>query len=343
MGDVNREIVQVPHTLPRLFSRPDRLDKSPLYVVTPIINSNRSRTRWQHYQNFEKHVAEAGAILYTIEVAFGDRDFVVTTPDDPHDIQMRTNHELWLKERAINLAVSRLPEDWQYMAWVDADCLFIRPDWADETKHLLQHYPLIQMWSQLHDLNKHHELIGQLRSFMDVNMNGPHSALIQDTYGSMPPQPPGPVHGSPGLAWASRREAWRQMGGLIDFCILGAGDWYFAHALMGTLEKAIGRRNDLTGPFVRKLREYQDRVNRAKWEERPLVGNVGLMRGLVVHYYHGTRKNRKYGSRGNILMKYNFDPDLDLKPDWNSLHQLTDKAPGLRREIQQYFASLEDE
>jgi hypothetical protein len=198
------------------------------------------------------------------------------------------------------------------------------------------------MWSQLHDLNSNHELIGQLRSFMDVKINGPKSVLFQDTYGSMPPSPPGPIHGSPGLAWASRREAWEQMGGLIDFCILGAGDWYFAHALAGTLEEAIKRRNDLTGPFVRKLREYQERVMDARWRERGLVGNVGLMRGLVAHYYHGTRKNRRYGSRGKILMDHNFDPDRDLKPDWNGLYQLTNKAPGLRRDIQNYFGGLSD-
>ncbi len=94
--------------------------------------------------------------------------------------------------------------------------------------------------------------------------------------------------------------------------------------------------------FVRKLRDYQKRIAAAKWEERPLCGNVGLMRGLVVHFAHGTRKNRRYGSRGKILLKHGFDPDNDLKPDWQGLYQLTDRAPGLRRDIQKYFEDLDD-
>lgn len=229
------------------------------------------------------------------------------------------------------------------IAWIDADCQFVRPDWADETKHLLEHYPLIQMWSQLADLDKNFEIIGNLRSFMDVNINGPKSTVIQDSYASMPPTPlPGPVHGSPGLAWAARREAWQQMGGLLDICILGAGDWYFAHAIMGTLDKAIRQRRDLTGPFVRKMQEYQQRILDSKWEERSLCGNVGLMRGLVCHYTHGTRKNRQYGSRGNILLKHGFDPDNDLKPDIQGLWQLTNRAPQMRRDIQKYFGDLSE-
>jgi len=97
-------------------------------------------------------VAEAGAVLYVVEVAFGDRDFVLTQADNPHHIQLRTWHELWLKERAINLGVAHLTRqvpDWGKVAWIDGDCHFARYDWANETLHLLEHYPIVQMWSEL--------------------------------------------------------------------------------------------------------------------------------------------------------------------------------------------------
>lgn len=327
------------HNTPRLFSRPDRLH-DPLYVVAPVINAARFRVRWKHFQDFAKHVSEAGAILYTVEVAFGERDFVLTRPDNPRHVQFRTHHELWYKEQAINLGVARLPSNWKYVAWVDPDCMFTRHDWADETRHLLQHYPLVQMWSQLHDLSSDGELVGQLQSFMDVQINGATLPPPKQYYGL---GRAGKKFGSPGLAWAARREAWNQLGGLIDYAILGAGDWYFAHAVMGQLSELTRERSDATEPLMRKMLEYQNRAIRGKWEERPLVGNVGLMKGLCLHYWHGPRLFRRYSTRGAILRRHQFDPDLDLKPDWQGLYQLTDRKPEMRREIQRYFSQRNED
>src|SRR3954466_3874591 len=117
------------HATKTLFGRPDRL-ADPLYVVTPVFNACRFRSRWKLYEDFVRMVEHSGAILYTVEVAFGDRDFVVTQPDNPRHLQLRTWHEIWLKEHSINLLVERLPRDWKYCAWVDADVFFSRYDWA---------------------------------------------------------------------------------------------------------------------------------------------------------------------------------------------------------------------
>jgi len=329
------------HELPRLFSRPDQVH-DPLYVVVPIINSGRFRSRWKHFEDFAKHAEEAGAILYVVEVAFGARDFVVTQPGNPKHLQLRTHHELWLKERAINVLVQRLPADWKYVAWVDPDITFSRHDWANETLHLLQHYPIVQMWSHMVDLDPNYEAIGTLRSFMDVQLNGltePPKAGKAGKYGqAMKPFGKGQQFGSPGLAWAARREAWQQMGGLIDWCILGSGDWYFANAIWGTMENALGTRRDRTPPFLKKIEDYAYHLGKSRWEERSIVGSAGVMKGLVNHYWHGPRNGRQYGTRQAILARHVFDPERDLKTDWQGLYQLTDRSPGLRREIQRYFS-----
>ena len=313
------------------FCKPDQLH-NPVYVVTPVINSGRFRTRWRLYQNFEKMIEEAGGILYTVEVAFGSRDFAVTQPNNPRHLQLRTHQELWLKERAINLMVSRLPVDWKKVLWIDADCEFARPDFISQASHLLEHYPVIQLWSEMHDLSPEYETMGTFRSFMSVQLDGNKPC----GYNKKKYQ-----FGSPGLAWGARREAWNQFGGLIDHTILGAGDWYFAHAMMGTMKAALCRNPP--PKQVKKLFEYQDRIIEGRWEERPLVGNVGLMRGSTFHYWHGPRVNRGYSTRGNILIKHDFDPDLDLKPDWQGLYQLTNRKPEMRREIQQYFQERQED
>ncbi len=325
-------VEKVTHKLPRAFSRPDRLDH-PLHVVTVIFNSPRYRSRWKLFEDFQAQVEHSGSILTVLEVAFGDRAFVVTQPDNPRHIQLRTWHELWLKENAINLAVQRLPRDWKKVAWVDADVLFARSDWADETKHALEHWPVVQMWSQLHDLNSNHELIGTMRSFGDYWLqHGPA--------GPKDPCPHYPYYlsrgypGAPGLAWAMRREAWDALGGLIDCCILGAGDWYLAHALTGQAERVI--RKDHPG-LSRKILQWQDRAARGRWQERPILGNLGVVKGAVMHYYHGDKKFRRYATREQILSRNKFDPDRDLKPDWQGLLQISDHVPQLRRDIQKYF------
>src|ERR1043165_3880210 len=117
-----------------LFSRPDRLS-DPLYVITPIFNSTRYRSRWRLYEDFAKHIYESGAVLITVEAAFGSREFAVTQPDDPYDIQLRTDSELWLKENMINIGFQRAAMlGANYIAWIDADSHFSRYDWADETR-----------------------------------------------------------------------------------------------------------------------------------------------------------------------------------------------------------------
>jgi hypothetical protein len=329
------------HTTRTLFSRPDRL-ADPLYVVAPIFNSVRFRSRWRLYEDFCKMVANSGAILYTAEVAFGDREFVVTDDDNPRHVQMRTYHEIWLKERMINLIVQRLPMDWKYVAWVDADVVFARHDWADETKHQLEHFPVVQMWSQLHDLNANNELVGTNRSFADMWVKGENPLV--DEFGDYVPTSEAGTYpylykrgypGAPGLAWAMRREAWDQLGGLIDYCILGAGDWYGAHAIAGTIEHVIPA--GMSPTLARKLRDYQHRAAEARWHERAIMGNLGCVQGVVLHYYHGQKINRRYQTREKILYKAGFDPDYDLKEDAFGLYQLTNRVPQLRRDVQRYF------
>src|SRR5208282_5642845 len=93
----------------------------PLYVVAVISNPIRYLTRYELYHRFEKHMQDSGVILYTVEMAYGDRAFAVTDANNPRHLQLRSNHELWHKENLINLGVARLPATWKYLAWIDAD------------------------------------------------------------------------------------------------------------------------------------------------------------------------------------------------------------------------------
>lgn len=312
-----------------MFCRSDNINDT-LYVVTPIFNPQRFRSRWSLYKKFEKYVKDSGATLVTIEVAFGNREFVITESNNPYHIQTRTNSEIWLKENAINLAVSRLPQDWKYVAWIDADVVFVRPDWVGETLHQLQHYPVVQMWSTLHDLNDKYDLVGTARSFSDTYINNNSEFNFNKKYSY------GKDLGAPGLAWAMNREVWDQLGGLIDWSILGAGDWYMAHALIGTLDKVI-KHTKYHPSYSSKFIDWQERVKRAKWNGNFVCKHLGVVSGIVNHFWHGPKSLRQYGTRDKILVKYQYNPDKHLMRDWQGLYKLSDHSDDLRKAISEYF------
>src|SRR4030095_1629869 len=216
---------------------------SPLYVVTVVENPNRYYSRYKLYQAFEKHVEESGAILYTVELALRDRHFEVTDHCNPRHIQLRTTSQIWHKENMLNIAISRLPSDWEYVAWVDADLQFARPDWATETVHLLQHYKILQMFSHAIDLGPNFEIVdATFNSFAHSYISGnKHPSRIN----SSPLPSCMPYYGSghklwhSGYAWAARRSALADLGGLGDIAILGSADHHMACALIGRVSESI--------------------------------------------------------------------------------------------------------
>ena len=309
------------------FQRPDQV-RSPLYVVAVVFNPIRFRSRWRLYQDFAKRVHESGAKLFTVEAAFGRREFAIATPDDPYTLGVRVSHELWLKENLINLGVQRLPSTWEYVAWVDADVAFARDDWADETRQQLQHHPVVQMWGQSLDLGPNHEPLDQAKSFAWCHVNHtPRPAKLDYYYYARGVGGRGLWH--PGYAWAMRRDAWDHVGGLIDFSIVGNGDNQMANGIVGTMDGAVVP--SLHGsPYYRDLMLWQERA------ERYLKHDLGYVDGLLLHYWHGKKKQRQYKSRWQILVDAQFDPALDLKRDWQGAWQLTDRSEVLRDGLRQF-------
>lgn len=318
------------HLAPTLFQRPDRI-KEPLYVVTSVFNPVRFRSRWKLYEDFVKMVEASGAILYTVEVAYGDRQFAVTEPDNLRHLQLVTRDELWLKENALNLLIERLPSDWKYVAWVDADVHFLRPDWANEIVHALQHYDVVQPWSEAYDLNAQHEIVTTHKSFMWCYYNDPGVSLDAYSYGQGKGQC---YYWHPGYSAAWRRSALDAVGGLIDWTILGGGDLYMMRGLTG-ITKSLPRSLGANGQ--RLLRIWNERA------EKHIKRNVGYIDGAIAHYYHGPKAARAYNDRGQILINARFDPERDLKRDWQGLYQLETGNNALRDGIRRYFRNRNED
>ncbi len=302
-----------------------------LHVITVISNPVRYASRYRLYKDFAERVACAGATLYTVELALGDRPFEVTTAGNPFHIQLRAFDELWHKENMINLAIQRLPLDWEYVAWVDADILFNRPDWVEETVQQLQHYMVIQMFSKVVDLDPEFNIIKHHNGFIWAYFQNGYICNKDDKYRKY-----GLWH--PGFAWAARREAIDMVGGLIDIGILGSGDRHMADALVGQVELSIPMHVNarVTKGYMEQLMCWQDRA-------KEIRKDLGYMTGTISHFWHGKKKDRRYNERWKILSDNAYDPEFDIKKDWQGLYQLAGNKPMLRDQIRSYFRARNED
>lgn len=287
-----------------------------LDVITVVSNPVRYKTRYDLYRKFEKHVLDSGARLTTVEAAFGNREYEITDANNPRHVQLRTGHELWHKENMINIGIQRLPLDWKYVAWVDADITFVRPDWVQETIQQLQHYPIVQMFTTALDLDPNFQAFHTHRGFVYSYWLKLQTGQAYEFW-------------HPGYAWAARREAIDGIGGLIDWAILGAADHHMATALIGkVLHSCHGNVSDA---YKQMLLDWQAEA------DKHIKRNIGYVDTSILHHWHGKKKDRNYIGRWDILVQNKYDPTKHIKKDWQGLYQLTDRNIGLRDGIRRYF------
>lgn len=196
-----------------------------LYVVTPIFNPRNFRRRIELYKEFEKYLAcEENVVLVTVEIAFAGREFEAADENNPFHLRLHSEHELWHKEKGINLGIQHLLKivpDAQYIAWIDADVRFTNVHWVRDTIKALEHYDVVQLFSYTMGLRPDY-----------VNLSGIGGGVFYNFCNKIFPKPDerrgtygeGIALGHPGLAWASTAQALNKLGGLMDFCIMGCYD-----------------------------------------------------------------------------------------------------------------------
>ncbi len=294
-----------------------------LYVIAVISNPQRYNRRYQLYYEFRDRMHEnEHVVMYTVEVAFGDRDFEVTSPDHPCHVQLRTNAEIWHKENMINIGVSRLPPSWKYVAWIDADIDFNNANWAAETMHGLQHTAIVQLFQTAVDL-------GPDGRALQIHNGFAWSYKSKAKAGKQYP------FWHPGYAWACTRKAWDDMGGLIDWAILGAADHHMALAWIGRAVESVP--STISKGYKRKVRAFE------KVCAGSINHSIGYVNGNIVHYWHGKKKDRKYVERWDVLIEHKYDPEIDIVRDWQGLYRLSGGKPGIIDDISRYFTQRQED
>lgn len=314
------------------------IDISKFYVIAVCSNPVRYKRRWELFKQFEQHMKTVGAKLLIVEQAFGKREFQLTERDHPMHLQLRTDQELWHKENMINIGIQYLCQidpDWQYVAWIDGDIQFQRADIITETAQQLQHYHWVQMFSHAVDLGPNQEVMNVHKSFMYQYFENDNATPQGSGYGGYYSTKKDFWH--PGWAWAARRSAIDRVP-LLDKAILGSADHHMAMALIGQVQRSYP-------PTVSK--EYKQYVN--NWQnmaEHHFHRNVGYVPGTISHFWHGSKKNRKYVERWKFLTENNYNPYTDIVHDAQGLYRLNVNQPKyikLRDDIRRYFRNRHED
>ncbi len=297
-----------------------------LHVVTAVANPIRWESRVRLYRAFERHMLDSGVRLTVVECAYGDRPFQCAGMPGVTHVPVRAKTLVWTKENLLNIGIART--DARYIATIDADIRFRRPDWAAETVHALQQYDVVQPWSDCYDLGPNDEHMHAHRSFCRLwadrqpIMQGPNAT------GSY-------KFGHPGYAWAYTRQALEWVGGLVDTASLGSADHHMALALIGRVAELVP--GNLKDAYKAPLFRWQ------RHAMRHIAGNISYVPGTIEHQWHGAKAKRNYVGRWDILARNDFDPVTDLKRNTWGVFELAGNKPALRRDIDSYFRARDED
>ena len=258
-----------------------------------------------------------GLPVQTRELVLQDDPAAPQAPEIPGATVIRggPRNWAWQKEALTNRALAELPASVRYVAWIDHDAVFERPDWLAEACRLIDRgHPAVQPFADLLYLDR--------RGAVTDRSHGAAYALAQG-------QPP---TSAPGLAWVADRHWLDSIGGLYPYHAVGGGDATFWHAITGTRDGYLDR---LPPAMRAHVLAYLERVS-------PV--DVAHVPGTVRHLWHGDRSQRQYTTRDRILRRHDIDPARDLSIDAAGLLRWADHvSPGLIADIRDYFADRRDD
>ncbi len=305
-----------------------------LWVIAAYYNPHGYRSRARNYALFADSLRRSGVPLLTVECAFGDEPFAL--PDGQDVLKLRCDSVLWQKERLLNVAVSTLPPTCTKVAWLDADILFTRADWATETSRLLDSQQIVQVFTSVVRLPR------GVTAFPDAKDSDPPE-LIESFASVFTAHPTSHLgghyheHGHTGFGWAARRDILLRTG-LYDTALSGSGDHLIAHAAVGDHEsKCVDKVLGKNTPQREHFRRYADRFF------AHTKGQLAAVPGTILHLWHGDHEYRRYSDRNVELIKLGFDPVCDLRLSSSGAWEWASHRPALHQWAKEYFARRKED
>ncbi len=301
-----------------------------LWAVTTYFNPERYQRRLANYREFR---ARLEAPLIAVELGFDGR-FELDTGDAKLVLRIEEGAVLWQKERLVNIALDRLPDDCDAVLCIDCDVFFLFPEWCSDAVGLLDRYPVVQPYSSVLHLDRDWSPGSAPEDCIDFKqpalaaVSDPASHLVEATRRSA-----GSI--APGHAWLYRREILCKRG-LFDTCIVGGGDTAIACAAWGVADTAVALHRMTVGQEARYrdwARSFHDAVQ----------GRVGSVDRALAHLWHGSIEDRRPRDRHLILAQHDFEPALDLEFNPMGAWEWGSDKPLLHEKVRGYFAARRED
>ncbi len=301
----------------------DKLTAIKLNVVCMMSNPIKYKRRVELAKKFIKRMKLRNDVeLYIAEIAYGDHIFEITEKCNLNHLQVRATHPLWHKENAINMACNTLlPKDWKNFCWIDMDIIFENKHWVEDALEILKDpKPIfVQLFSHAVDMDYDESAMSIFQSFAyQHSMNRPHAVTNK-----------GFNYWHPGYAWGMNREAYDIVGGLYELSIIGSGDYNMAMSLINKGKLSIDSRT--SDGYKKSIEDYQKKIQ----DNGILLKHIS---GVIRHEYHGSKVNRKYVQRNDIIIDSKYDPRVHLKHRGDGLLVPSEDCPkGLLDSVILYF------
>ncbi|MBF0595842.1 MAG: hypothetical protein HQL22_12870 [Candidatus Omnitrophica bacterium] len=321
-----------------ILNKPQELNGT-FWGITTFFNPSGYKNKIENYRLFRASSRRQGLSLVTVELAFDDVPFSLNKDEADILIQLRTSSKnvLWQKEAMLNVALKRLPDDCDKVAWLDCDILFKNDAWVTETSSRLEKYVVVQPFSFVvclpFGIRSDADLqCFQIESDIDEKSYGVAygvARFTQTVLGKLS------SHGHVGFAWAARRSVLDKHG-FLDQMILGVSDALMAYAFYN-YRNSFSEENYITD-FARQA--Y------TAWLERvypDVQGSVGCADGVIFHLWHGDFGKRFYAERHFIELLHGFDPAKDIRKDVQGIWVWSSEKPGLHQAVRDYFNKRREE
>jgi len=232
-----------------------------IYCIVTIFSTKINSIRYDSLNKFINTFDYPNTQLKIIELAYGSQPFMTNA-----DFKIRTSKPLWHKENLINIAISKLPKDWKYVAWLDADIYFENKNWASEAIESIDNeYVFCQPFTHCINYNQN-KIMYIVQSFSNKVVTNSN-----DIYHT-------------GYVWITNRKTYDYLGKLFDLNIYGSGDFDIAHAL-------IGKINDFYPEFVKNQLYLYNGIK------------VITLSGIVKHFEEDQEQHKRYKEM-SLYMKF---------------------------------------
>lgn len=322
--------IAVSVALGHCIAKAKRQKEKKLAIIIPW-QPNYNLLGWESRRNnflvVYNSIIHQGGDVWVIECAAPGQPPVVET--DKY-IRCESASFLWQKERLINLANEKLPEEYGFIAWMDGDCTIDDPLWVETTINLLKRYPVVQISNKLLWINKYGnpELWPSGKTYREglaskiLNSNGHYN--LDRPFGQE----------YPGLGWATWRDLLKKHTH-FERNIIGGGDCVFVAGLYGWWGPKI-----FDNIVTDKNEEYV--TSWAKGMYKDVQGDVGFVPSVARHLFHSTRKDRMYVGRYKLLGLLDLENELCVNKS-GALEFSDTVSKDVREQFREYYLGRQED